>query len=267
MLRFDAFFADPADTGSEAPDYTLRLRVSLDLERGGDPEWGSGFATRFALPRLEKKLHVYIDNLQRDALPGRQEQKAERQPDDINAGVGIDLLRRMADLVSVDGGVSFDPMPKAFAELQFRHYFLEDPWKGVFTERLYWKSRTGFGEITSVDFIRRFGSNRLVRSNSAGKWAENTDGLEMSQSLSLDKFTHFLGAKLTPAVGVSGHTTVNETMVDSYALWITWRRWFIKRWLYINLSPEIDYPRRNDFEFTPSIWIAFDVYAGVLPDD
>ncbi len=266
VLRLDTFFADPADTGSDPPDYTLRLRLTSEFERGEKTKYGSSFATRFALPRLEKKFYIYLDNLRRDALPGRQEQKSETRTENFNAGVRFDIVRRLASLLSVDGGLYFDPMPKAFAQLRFRHYFLSDPWQGVFTQRGYWKNRTGFGEITSLDFVRKGLFSARGRSNTAVKWAENTDGVEMAQTFSFDELACVFQGRVTPAVSVSGHSA-GSTMVDSYAAWITWRRRFIKPWIFINLTPQVEYPRDRDFEFTPSIWIALDLYAGVVPDD
>lgn len=262
-LRLDSFFIDNV-ADAQTPSCTVKLRLSTQFKYkdGFDVSPGAGLNTRVTLPHLERKLHVFVDNIEHGQLPGTDFPFSDNY---LSAGLRLNPFRRYPSLLSVDGGVEIDPWPALFALIQLRHAIaLGYGWTVHLKQQGFRYKDDGFGELSQIDFEQPYQRGALFRSTSAAKWTEESDGVEMEQTFTWEIPLKINERSIAPSATLFWHKE-SAMLADNYRVNITCRTRIFRTWLFFEIKPQIEFPRDNNFEFTPSIRFNVDVFFNGSP--
>lgn len=264
ILRLDRFFSDERDLDPERSRSFLRwrseLRVVEDLSR---PAFTTGIRANLRLPGLNKQLErirVVIEGETRDAVsslfprtPGPASPFAsefdEQQQGGANAGLRFFLWDSLMAHADLGGGVLLQLPPGVFGRLRLRYAL---PVGKLFLTRYaasgFWRTDTHLGttgEAAAERVLTRFVIARLAGQATVTQVSvTNGRGTEWGTEAALvASFAQDVGAQV--GVAATGATALPVT-VERYRVYTRIRRDVYRRWLFVELEPEIAWPWTND---------------------
>lgn len=275
--RVDTYFAKGGAESVKTPPSKLRLgmyfefEVDSGLNVGIDPDYDM----EVQLPNLEQRWHIIISGKDVGDLPGTD-------PTERESGASVGIQKGLDKLnIKFGGGVRVKFPPELFGEAKWVPVWSAGSW--VFRPQIkgYWKSDEGFGNINSFVFYSWFGKRQrgIFRSTSAGRWTEETEGVEWEQTFALGYVPALLQRK-TRRQNVSSHDTARliglrystfghksgEAIVDRYRATIAFRFPLYKNYIYGELMPEIEWRDENDWDPVERIRLGVDMlFWGVGP--
>jgi hypothetical protein len=274
VLRLDRFFSDERDIEAERSRSFLRWRseVRFDGDRGSRPAFTTGVRATLRLPGLNRqlrRLRVVIAGETRDAVsalfpkePGQPGEDAgeEVEGDEIgdgDAGLRFYLWDTLLSHADLGGGVLFRLPPGAYGRLRFRWAI---PVRKLFLTRAaltgFWRTDTEFGTSAALELERPFTSMLIGRISGGATITEVSPGFEWITELAV---LAALDARSGAQVGVamSGATAAEAVVLDAttglprlrskpgidrYRIYTRLRRDVYRRWLFLELEPEVAWP-------------------------
>ena len=139
-------------------------------------------------------------------------------------------------------GIQLRILPDPFVQVRFRqHLDLGARFESRFGQTLFWRPRDGAGEASVLDFARPLASHTVARWNNGATLSQITSGLEWYTDLGVAQEIPALRAAVWVAGAVSGHTRPRGE-VTGYRLYTRLRRDLWRRWLFVELEPELAWP-------------------------
>jgi len=259
----DSFFKRP-DAPETISNSTARLRLGIKVKDADGVSFQSAFNGKLAMPYAEERLHLFADNIKRGALPGAENPTV--RDDGVQVGARWWLLNRLRSHLHLEGGVKFHGIPDPFALLEFEYERKLAGWVGRLTQDGFYYVKEGAGELTQVDFERRFRDNSFFRSTTALNYTETTYGVELEQTVFYEYPLPGRHRKLIPSASLFAHKCGN-CVVDNYRVNMVFRTGFFRPWLVLEVTPQIEFPRERDYALTSSILVGFEIWLGTLPED
>jgi hypothetical protein len=258
VLRVDRFFSDERDLDLERSRSFLRWRNALRFVEGrSTPRYTTSLSANLRLPGLNKQLRrmrIEIAGETRDAFsaifprdnvaPG-DVHAPDESVGTADAGVRFHLWDTVRTHGDVGAGVLVRLPPGVYTRLRFR---FAQPLARRFLAREaisgFYRTDTGFGTTGSADLERPLARTVLVRLTGTTTVTEVSRGFEWLGDLSLlatirSRVGVQLGAAITGA-------TDALTLVDSYRVYTRVRRDFYRRWLFLEVEPELSWPWAPD---------------------
>ncbi len=155
----------------------------------------------------------------------------------------VDLLRLPSStVVQAAGGVRLRLPFEYFGALRLRQR-VDLGWKITtrFTQEGVWTSRERFGEKTQLDFDRPVAAHTQVRWNNAGFITGVSRGYEWATEVGIAHELQRLRMATYLGFAVTGFG-VPRAEVELYRLFTRLRRDVWRRWLFLELEPEIAWP-------------------------
>lgn len=262
-LRLDEWLGGESELEEEEEqDAVLRVRLSLKVSRDQGMKVNPSMSGHASLPRLKKRVHLFADNLRRGALPGEEDERT--QDDEFRAGIRLHLYKQLRSLLSWDAGLRFGPFPQPFTTLTASYKRPVGRWTFQLIEQGYWQAGDGFGEVTEMDWDYPLRTNLLFRSITAATWGETTKGVEFEQTVRTTWIIEKGRRSLQTGASVFAHK-IGVFEMTNYRIYTSYTRRLHRPWLFGEISPQIDFPKEEDFGFTPSIRIAVSAYFGKNP--
>ena len=262
VQHFDSYFGDD-DIDDEDADSSFKLKLYLKIQKGSptfriDPS----FDACLKLPHLEKRFNIIIDNMSPEELPGID-------PTDKNDQLGITLRshlkRQKYGGIKLDGGVKWRGKPVLYSQLKFNRDVPVKKWVASFKQKGYWFSDDGFGEMSQMDWDRKFGGNQRLGTTTAAKWSETSKGVEFEQSV----MWGWVLEEDVRGISVNGSVFAHKSstfIMDNYRCYVTYRTRIYQHWLYFEVTPQLEFPSDEGYHPTPSIMFGLDVYFRDQPD-
>jgi len=261
--NLDSFFKRP-DAPEAISNSTARIRLSLKIKDADGISPNAAFNGKFALPYAEERLHLFVDNIKRGALP------SDAQPsytdETVQVGARLRLLDQLRAQLHLEGGIRFHGIPDPFTQLEFEYERKLDGWVGRFTQDIFYYAKEGAGELTQVDLERAFRDKSFFRTTTAASFTEESHGVEFEHSFFYDYPLPGHCRHLIPSAGVLAHKC-GPFLMDNYIANVTYRTCFFRPWLVLEITPQIEFPRERDYTFTPSIRLGLEIWLGSLPED
>jgi hypothetical protein len=253
VARLDRLFAHASEDARKQPRSSLSLAMHLTTlqDEGTELRVYPDYKLSFKVPNLERQAVLFIRGSGEDELPGEEPGDRDNR---LFVGVqrGFDWGRRIAPNLSV--GIKMRVPPEPFVMMRF-----SAPSRSLFgltlkpSQSFYWYGEEGFGEKTTLRADRWFSEKFLVRSVSAMRWSEETDGGEWEQSVIVGHLSHRrspFGRRahraLATRYSLFGHT--RGPGVDRHRVQIMYRRPLHKTWLYLEVVPQVEFPRSDDWD-------------------
>ncbi|WP_242393421.1 YML083C domain-containing protein [Anaeromyxobacter oryzisoli] len=246
--RLDRFFSDERELEAERSRSFMRLRSEVKFREDGAPQFGVSLRADLRFPGLGKRLERF-----RLVIAGESEEtQTPLFPNDPTASplpgsrrVNAELRYRLWDsvLTHVDlgAGVLVKIPPGAFTRVRYR---LTIPVDGWFLTRYaatgFWRTDTGFGTSGEAAVERPLGPMSLARVSGRVELSERSHGGEWGSELA---FLRTIGPRRAISVGAAMQgATSDPVTVSRYRIYTRLRREVWRRWLFVELEPEVAWP-------------------------
>lgn len=204
------------------------------------------------LPRLTRKLRLVIaaEN-QGDPTaaipvdPGTPGANVASTTRASSAGLVYDLFRTPRTFFNIGGGVQVRAEPDVYARARFQYVQpLGTDTLGRFTTTGAYHAREGLGVSNQLDFEHRLSQpTRLVWANSASL-SEEINGWAWGTELTL--FHVLSGSSIFRIGGSVRGGTRPAFEVQNYRVYTGYRRNILRRWLFVELEPDVNWPLLSD---------------------
>ncbi|GFO59702.1 hypothetical protein GMST_20270 [Geomonas silvestris] len=258
VLRLDDFFGKANNLKEQHTAYQLRWRNSLRWQQGSGLDVGSTLRANLELSRINDRLQLAISGA------GKPDQTTPTLPEDpgnpgfdrtlrntriVNTELRYQLMRTAQANLFLGTGFDLAIPPEFFARARYQrldrvgqYYLLH------FGETIFVKNPDGFGETTELSAERSLDPKTLARVALSGTVSQEIKALEWGTELSLLRELSPKSA-VTVTGGVYGNTSIDD-WVTNYRVLATYRRNFLRSWLFYELEPQVAWPRREDGRFS-----------------
>jgi hypothetical protein len=257
-LRVDRFFSDERVLEAERARSFIQWRQEIRFTQfAKTPHYTTTISASLKLPGLNlqlQRLSLEVSGQTRDAFtaliaPGDRTTSADTTAEALfgttDAGVGYRMFETLASAVATHGdlgaGLILTIPPGVYGRARLR--FVEALGAQVLARQAltgFWRTDTLFGSTWSAELQRPVAWGTLVRLSGTTTITERSRGFEWSGDLSLIGTVALrIGAQL--GFGLSGATRA-PVDVDAYRVYLRLRRDVYRRWIFVELAPEYDFP-------------------------
>jgi hypothetical protein len=255
--RIDRFFGDER-VDEEEHRSRFHTRAGLRLDGKGDESLLSDLSLRLALPRLENRWHLFLNEFlspdETEHLDVMRDTVEDREP---RFGLRHILTRSEMKWLNADLGLRLGPPTQAFGRLRGRLTFPVHDWQLQLMQTVSLFSEDGWDSRSEMRWNRLLQDDYLFRSSSRLAWNERSPGVAPSQTLSLHKKLNERSAWRLAVSGVwpeAPHTTSAK-----YSTALTYRRLMYRRWLFLEVTSGLEFPQADGYEPNPFIIIRCEV--------
>lgn len=259
----DRFFGDDRNY-QESNDSVLQFDITRVMGYGGEHRFVLSGRAKARLPNTERKLHILIEsdpdkNVSSDAARNQPVQpRAKSTPDSYGAGVRYEKTEEDRWHYSTDGGLKFQGLNTTpFVRTRVSYALPLEEWQLKAAETLFWFNTIGAGETTQLDIERIYSTTLMFRSTSNATWLHDNQYFDLRQDLT---FFHTLGDRRAllyqaSAIGVSRP----NAHVNDYVLLLIYRYRLHRKWMYVELSPQVHFPKERNFKSSGAIGLKLEV--------
>jgi len=264
----DNFFAKNKADKLQIPMSRFRLGTYMMIKDNNDQtstRFEPDFEADLNLPNIEHRFGLFINSLRSEDLPGVD--PAERKS---SLSLGLQNVWEKLDLHS-SIGARWRGEPVGIAKTEWRPKYSIGKTTIYPRQRIFYETDDGYGEITSLALNHWFGKN-FARLVSAGKWTEQTTGIEWEQTFMLghvikrieenkntdivayDDVAHGFGVRYS----MFGHNSTDEQVIDRHRLTLIYRYPLYQNWLFFQIAPGVEWKNEDKWDPSPSIQFGLD---------
>ncbi len=265
--RIDNFFSDDRKT-EESSKTRIRFAVSHFSFREKDSLMVTDVDARVHLPKTEGKLRLEFYNGdsngdQTDVTQGQKTLNDSVENKGFNFGIGYFLKAKELLNVRLRSGINLrNNKINPFVDLRARKSIELFPgWKMHLTETLFWENVTGAGLRSALDFEHPVSEDIHFRSASHATYYKIGEYLALSQDLLLFQSINDKSA-LIYQTGAVGDDLSENARVNTYYSSIRYRHRIYKDWMFMELMPQIRYPREENFKQETSFMMQISMLIG-----
>lgn len=225
-------------------DYEVKVRFSGDV----------------ALPGLERKLHLIFDNAGRDSLPGTDPLKQEA---DTRLGIRTMWRSIRNSELSLGSGLRWrSSSPVVYLDLDWR--WKRDVQGGLLRldPRVFWYSDDGFGQMTSLTWTRQTHERQWLQIRTAERSTEKSNGGEFEQTFRYVWLRSGAGRGWVAQASVFPHLKHSDWLWDNSLINLSWRDALYRKWIYYTVTPQMEFPKENDYNPQFSLRIGLEILFG-----
>jgi hypothetical protein len=250
----------------EANESVVQIDLNEVANQGGNRHTTLVGRANLALPLAEKRLHLLVETdpekvatgaaaKDRPVLPSDvaspqsyaaavRYQKVEKNVWHFSAGAGIKLRASFAPFVRARGSVSI-PFSK---------------WRLRLEQNLYWFNTIGAGENTQMDIEHLLSDSVLFRATSNITWLHDKQAYDLSEDISINHKIDERRALVyqVSAIGVSQP----QWQVTDYVVLVRYRRRLHRDWLFVEVSPQLHYPKERHYHIDPLLILRLELLFG-----
>lgn len=137
-----------------------------------------------------------------------------------------------------------------------------------FHETPFWRESRDFGATTQVSLDHLLSPRLLARWDNAGTVAGDTEGLQWGTTAIL--FQDLRNRSAVSYAALLRGETGSEVPIRNYGVETRYRRQVWRRWLFLELSGSLTWPRESKLErreANPGVGLGFEMYFGPVPDE
>jgi hypothetical protein len=270
--RIDTFFGGER-AYAEATGTYFRIGGASILRDDGTIGFEHRFRLYLDLPHTRKRYRFLIESnpeedvsevsTGEDRSAGESRRLASSVADErpnYSAALRFVLAETQRWSLNFDTGIRAEIPVNPFAKARARRTIPLDSWILRLTERVFWFNEEGFGESSRLDFDHSVAPGLLFRSTSEAVWRDRKGEFELSQNLFLFQQLSLRRA-LAYRLGVVGETDPCVRATE-YGASIAYRQKIYKEWLYFQGTPELLFPREEDFRPKPRLTFLLEAIIG-----
>ncbi len=258
-LEFDRFFGDETQksTNGEIRSF-LNITQSAQINEN-DPgvKYNISVRGRYRLPATEEKLQLLFfnsDNENNTTDANRNDSFNQLANDQGSSSTALRWMALYAPnyQIDFDVGARLNKTLDGFAQLWARRsWTLSDKDQAHFTQNIFFRNSIGFGEYTQIALHHQLSPDQELRWISRATFSEESLGVNWFHDAS---FYHRLTdqSALAWIAYVEGHTEPSYT-TQLVSLKTRYRHNIFRPWLFVELEPQLNFPREDSFNLTPAI--------------
>lgn len=262
---FDNFFNDPR-IDEEPAGSRVRLRSSITTTEYAGVSVKGRVKANIELPNLKSRYHLILsnddDNLSEteDANP---QATARLSAEEQSTSLGLQYTKRPKQnlIYSTRFSLRLDDGINPGLKSRIRYTVpVSKRAKFNLTQAVFWEKSEGFGQENRLDLDYILSGNILFRTSGIGLFSESSSGYEWAARQQLQAS---VGRRKAITVGASlrGETRPHN-YVTKYNIFTEYRQSFIKKWLFLELLPEISWPREHGFKSVAAFTLTLEVRFG-----
>ncbi|SDU11494.1 hypothetical protein [Halopseudomonas salegens] len=256
----------------EYPDYDntsyLRLRYTFDWEEAETNDHDLSVRFRLDLPTTEERLRLILESEPEESRGTLAEQGTgrltEQQTSTSNTILGLSRLsgrdKREQWNFRTGAGIRLrlplDPYVRVSAERLWG--VGNGPWQLSSDNRASWFNKEGYSARSRWDLGRPLDERRHFRFVTTFQWQEDEDTLEFSESIELHQKLSNRSAMRYAAVMIGN--SLSNPRINDYYLQAYYRRDIHRDRVFLDLIPELQFPRRANFDPRWAFTMRFELY-------
>ncbi len=251
---------------------TNKSVIQLDLARSmgalGDRTFVPSGRAKLDLPTTQKRLHLLFETDPDKNVSGVTQQgqaapiAGTTGPDSYSAALRYEKSREQEErpkYLSTDAGIRMSGLSlRPFARARGSYSVPMDQWRLKTAETFFWFSNLGPGETTQLDLERLISDSVLFRATSAATWLSRTVNFDFRQDFSVFHTVDERNALLYQASVVGVNRPVS--MVTDEVLLVQYRRRLHRKWMFLELTPQIHFPQIRSYHLNTLIFLRLEVY-------
>lgn len=230
-------------------------------EEGIDPE--PRFKFRLDLPYTQDRFKLVIENDpdETKTLAEKNRNRVLKENETTNT-TSTGFFRLIAALkewkfkgdLGIKLEIPLDPFARAKAE---KEWALSDTWDFRVDESVYYYHSDGWGHTSAFYFENAISDRWFFRSKSEAQWVDNRDGWEFAEVFSLSQKIDEKRA-MNHQLGWLGESRPNPR-TSAYFINTTYRQRLYSDWLFLESTPELLFPRDDNFKPNPSLTLGIEM--------
>lgn len=267
VTDIDSFFGNERNY-QETNDSVLQLDLTRVMGYTGEHRFVFQGKAKIHLPRAEKSLHLLIESdpdkntaSATSQVQPNQPTAATQAPSSYGAGMRYEL--KSADErwhLGTDGGVKLAGLNSSlFTRVRGSYSIPFEHWRMKAAETLFWFNSTGAGETTQLDFERPFSDPLLFRATSSSTWLNNRQSFDLRQDFAIFQNVDERTAMLYQASAVGTSSADMQAFVTDYVLLMLYRHRLHREWMYLEISPQLHFPKERNFTANGMLSIRLEV--------
>jgi hypothetical protein len=260
--QIDSFFAD-VDTETAANKSFVKIGLFGVWRKEDGLITDPRFRFRLDLPNTRKRLKFIIENepdetLSLDESNRRNVLRKDETTDSSNSGY-LRILSVFQDWqLKGDLGIRIrnpiDPFARARAT---RYWEFSQGWTFQLKETVSYFHSEGFGFTNVASFEKNLSDTLFFRSKTETQWLKQDTSWEFAEVLSLSQLLDEKSAVAYRLAWLGENRPAPRT--SAYYVNFTYRRNLYHNWLFFELTPELLYPRDDNFKANPSLTVGVEL--------
>jgi hypothetical protein len=257
----DSFFGDPRAVEEDYTETYVRLQMGITQSRLNDTEWTSRVYARVPLPRLSRRLNIFVSGGEEDQSVAAKPEESLRQTEKSST-VGVRYVLDETDRGRWSLTGSLSPNVK----LRYRYlYPLGGGWYTRYIQNLYWDEDKDFGVNLRGDLERVIGPSTLLRFTADTDWWDGPTGVNWLLGGAL---LHRVNPRTAIALDVAANgVSQPEWEVATYRTGLRFRRNFFRSWLFYEIEPALRWTQdpliaTDRMTFDPAITFRLEIQFG-----
>lgn len=259
--RVDSFFADDRYY-TDATDTYVRVSGETTFEGGEDNKSQARVRARFDLPGTRERLRLFVEGGNPDEVESESADSIPEALDDNDYNIGLETQIRHTGKWDLRPGlgVKASSSPDAFVRLRAVRYERLDGWLMRFATGVSEFVDDGTEVGARLDFDRKINPKWLFRSTSRARYLDSKDRTEALQQFSaFQKVNDRVGFAYD--IGVRGDDDP-DWEVDQYYTQVRSRFRVYKKWLFVELKPQIVFREEDGYDPSFLFSLRLDVIFG-----
>lgn len=257
----DSFFGDPRAVEEDYTETYVRLQMGITQSRLNDTEWTSRVYAKVPLPRLSRRLNIFVSGGEEDqSVAAKPEESLRQTGKSSTVGVQYVLDETARGRWSLSG--SIDPNVK----LRYRYlYPLGDAWYTRYTQTFYWDDDKDTGLALRGDLERVISPETLFRLTADADYWDGETGVNW---LAGGALLH----RLTPRSAIAFDASVRgvsdpKWQATAYQAGVRFRRNVFRSWLFYEIEPALRWTQdpldtTDRMTFDPAITFRLEIQFG-----
>jgi hypothetical protein len=250
--RIDDFFGEERRRALDEPGSSLRWRNEFRVDERGSFAYRTSFRATLEVPATERyfrRAHLVLNGESR-ADPQRPFAEDPNDPafsptltaEQASIELRFPLLESKSTAIDAGGGLRLQLPPDPFVRARLHyHRSLGLGLTGHLTPSIFWTGNDGFGGDAGLRLDRPLAAHTLARWINHAVLSQVTRGVEWATELGL---AHEFSSLRTAGYAAAAATglTRPRAEVSLYRIFLRVRRDVWRRWLFVELEPEIGWP-------------------------
>ncbi|MFT6261482.1 MAG: hypothetical protein ACJAYK_002296 [Crocinitomicaceae bacterium] len=252
---FDSELIEDESSGSNG-------RIFLTARGGKDQplNFQVGLNLKFALPKTRDRFKLLVETDENE--DGNSESTVIGIADNVtySTAVRVELSENKNLITSLDNGVRWEGKPVYFTRIRARRTDYFDTWRTRSLQSIYWRTDVQWGSIFSLNAIKPIDFSRSFSMGFDANYILKNDAAELESSVSIFDELSYRSALLYQLAAFGD--TESLTRINKVVMSIAYRRKIYKRFLFVEVVPEIAFPRDVGYNATPAITVTLEMIFG-----
>ncbi|MDX1302892.1 hypothetical protein [Photobacterium sp.] len=250
----------------------LRIRFRPRYTHREYFDFDSNVYLKLDLPHTKKnwKLILETDPDDYDSLENKQRDISDNSENGVGGAIGgVSLQDKPLGQWKADYGIGLkiklplDPFVKANLR---RIDTLSENWTTRIHQEIFYYHSKGPGLLTSLDFYYAVNKehSKIIKSGTSAQFLDSDNNWELVQQV---EYYHRINEtnSIEYSVGASADTGGDK---ESKNFWLStsWKQRLYKDWLYLKISPDINFKSDFDYKVNPGIMMELELFFSVNGD-